>query len=197
MSTPSLDPINAAPQVASVSALAALLGVDKAAVSRRVGRLEAQGLLTTQNGGPGKPKLIDVAAYLKATEQTTDAIRAANGGAKPSPAADPAPSDPTLAHQQSRKAAYAADLLEIELGVARGALVRADDVRDAMAHAAGALVRGLESLAAKAEDFAAVVAHGGVQALRAEIKAAIRDLRERLAADMTLLATERAGGGEE
>jgi hypothetical protein len=54
-----------------------MLAVDKAAVSRCVERLERQGHIETsaKNGR----KLVNVAAYLAATEQTTDAIRAANG----------------------------------------------------------------------------------------------------------------------
>jgi DNA-binding transcriptional MocR family regulator len=193
VSIPSLNPSGEQPQLASVSALAALVGVDKAAVSRRVTRLEAQGLITTQCDGPGKPKLINVAAYLSATAQTGDAIRTANGvAAKAEP-----PADLTLAQHQARKTAIQADLAQIELDRARGVLVRADDVRDAMAHAAGELVRGLESLAARADELASALARDGVAGLRAAIKDAVRDLRERMAADMTLLATERAGDGDE
>ena len=193
MSIPSLNPSGEQPQLASVSALAALVGVDKAAVSRRVTRLEAQGLITTQCAGPGKPKLISVAAYLKATEQTADAIRTANGVA----AKAEAPASPSLAQQQERITSVRADLLQIELDTAKGLLVRADDVRDAMAHAAGELVRGLESLAARADELASALARDGVAGLRAAIKDVVRDLRERMAADMTLLATEKAGDGDE
>ena len=64
----------------TVSALARARGVDKAAISRRVARLEAAGALTTRAGERGT-KLINVAEFNLAVEMTKDAIREANGRA--------------------------------------------------------------------------------------------------------------------
>jgi DNA-binding IscR family transcriptional regulator len=64
----------------SVSALARALGVDKAAVSRRVARLEAAGALSTRAGERGT-KLINHDEFNLAVEMTKDAIRETNGRA--------------------------------------------------------------------------------------------------------------------
>lgn len=193
MSTTSINTDNSPAQFASVSELARMLRLDKAGVSRRVARLEKQGLVETRAGAPGEPKLVNVAAYLAAIEQTTDAIRAANGAV----AKADAPADPTLAAQQSRLVAIRAELAQIDLDKARGLLLPLADVREAMAHAAGRLVRGLEALVGRAGDFTAAVARDGEPGMRAALKEAVRDLRERLALDMTAAATEMPEDGDE
>ena len=199
MTTPSLNPSGDKPQLASVSALAVLMGVDKAAVSRRVSKLEAQGLLATQCDGPGKAKLIDVAAYLAATAQTVDAVRALNGAqARPQATAPaPAPAEGTLAQSQALRAAIRAEREQLDLDKAKGLLVPVEQVRDAMAHAAGELVRGLETLPGRAAELAATVGREGEPGARAALKDFVRELRERLAADMTLAAAERAEDDDE
>lgn len=58
----------------TVSALARARGVNKAAISRRVTRLEAAGVLATRPGTRGT-KLIAIAEFDLACVQTTDAIR--------------------------------------------------------------------------------------------------------------------------
>jgi DNA-binding MarR family transcriptional regulator len=195
VSTPDLNTLNAQPQFASITDLAAMLNVDKAAVSRKAARLEAKGLLKSQSAGPGRPKMIEVAAYLAATEQTTDAIRAANGAlarAEPDRAADP-----SLAQAQTRRALIQADLAQIELDKARGLLVAVEDVRDAAAHAGGELARGLSALSARAAEIAAAVARDGEAGARAVLKSIERELRERLASDMSLLAAGPAQDADE
>ena len=196
MSTPQIDPVNSQAQLASISDLAAMLGVDKAAVSRRVARFEASGQLARAVTSPGRPKLVNVAAYLAAAEQSADAIRALNGTGEPADEPKEALS-PSLAKEQTRRVAIQADLAQLELDKARGALVAVADVRDAMARAAGELVRGLDMLTARADDLAAAVASGGVPGLRLALKEMVRGLRERLAGDMTLLADETAAEGND
>ena len=193
MSTVDLNSRNDQPQFASVTAIAAMLGVDKAAVSRRAARLEASGAIQTVRDG--RQKLINVAAYLAATEQTLDAVRAANG-AQASPDKAP-PADPTLAAQQARHVAIRADLAQIDLDKARGVLVPIDDVRESMTRAAGELVRSLEALPGKADDIAAALTRDGVPGLRVALKDIVRSVRERLASAMTILAAETAEDGEE
>lgn len=193
MTTPALNAANAA-QFASVTDLAGMLGVDKAVVSRKVKRFEASGALEATPAAPGRQKLVNVAAYLAAADQSIDAIRALNGAfAQAEPAAELGAS-PILAKEQARRVAIQADLAQIELDTARGTLVQVGDVRDAMARAAGELVRGLDGLTARADDFASAVASGGVPGLRSALKEAIRELRERLAAEMTLLAADKPDG---
>src|ERR1700722_10888283 len=73
----------------SVSALARELGRDKAGVSRRVSRMEAQGLLKSRVGESGQ-KLVNRAEFDRVASETTDAIQSANGRrrAAPSPVAE-------------------------------------------------------------------------------------------------------------
>jgi DNA-binding MarR family transcriptional regulator len=159
----------------TVSALARLRGVDKAAVSRRVARLEAAGALTTRAGERGT-KLINVAEFTHAVEMTKDAVREANGraaspihrtaaetnGRRSAAASQVAeadmgntPSDPILAREQARKTKIAADLGQIELDRRLGLLVPLDDVVSAARTAAERLRRGVEQMGSRAEDVAA------------------------------------------
>jgi DNA-binding MarR family transcriptional regulator len=171
----------------TVTALAAARGVDKSAMSRRIARLEAQGLLAARKAG--KAKLINVLQFDEAVAATRDAIREMNGrGGALEPGAEDR--DPVLAQEQARRVRIQADIAQIELDRARGTLIEVDDAQDAMARAAGRLVRGLETLPTRVEEWAAALAQGGVQAMRAAIRETVRDLRERLAAEMTLLASE-------
>lgn len=163
-----------------------MLGLDKAGVSRKIARLEAQGLIETQPRSPGKPVQVNVAAFLAATEQSADAIRTANG--VKAKAADTA--DPRLSREQTRRVAIQADLAQIELDRQRGVLVPVEEVREAMARAAGELVRVLEMLPGRATEIAAAIARDGEPAVRAALKDFVRNARERLAAAMTLLAKD-------
>ena len=66
------------PGWATVSELARIRGVDKSAVSRRVARLEEQGLLATRQGA-GRAKLVRVEEYDRVVAETGDAVLEANG----------------------------------------------------------------------------------------------------------------------
>ena len=54
--------------------------ITKGPLSRRVSRLEAHGLLQTR-AGTGGTKLVNVAQFLKAVDQTGDLVKEANGAA--------------------------------------------------------------------------------------------------------------------
>lgn len=175
----------------SISDLAREQMVDKAAISRRVKRLEAQGLVTTRRGRGGT-KLVAAAEFYRASEQATDAVRALNGGSARDVAALDAiaPGDPSLARQQARRAGLDADLKELELQERLGQLLPIKDVEAAMVRCAEAMVRAVDQIGGRADDLAAAVARDGVGGARTILRELSRDLRVRLGQEMRLLEAE-------
>jgi len=168
----------------TISELARLRGVDKSAISRRVVRLEAQGLIETRRGN-GSTKLVNVAAFDRAAGQTVDAIREQNGrGASLAAIGAPdaaLPGDPILAREQARRASYDADLKKLDLDQRLGLLIPIDQVRDAMAACGQAMGRLVDQMPTKAEEIAAAVARDGAPGARAILKTLSRELRAELA----------------
>jgi DNA-binding Lrp family transcriptional regulator len=171
------------PEWASLAELAGHFGVSPPAIKKRVERLERLGMLETQQ--VGKRKLVNVSQYLAGAEATFDAVRAASGSLGDAGGSDEDGS-PVLAKEQARKVKLQADLAQLQLDKALGVMVEISAVEDAMALAAGAIVRVLEAVPGRA-DFAAAVARDGEQGARRVLKEMVREVRERLAASMTLM----------
>jgi DNA-binding MarR family transcriptional regulator len=147
----------------NISELAALRGRNKAAVSRRVARMERDGLLRSRKG-PGGQKLVNVEEFTRLADTEIDAVNEANGilaGAEP---------DPILHKEQARKTRIAADLAQIELDRQLGLLVAIEDVQSAARAAAERLRRGVEQMGSRAEDVAA----GQTSPFAAALLAALR-----------------------
>jgi hypothetical protein len=178
----------------SVSALARLRGVDKAAISRKVARLAAAGDLTTRAGAHGT-KLVNRAEFDRVAEMTTDAIQTANGRrrAADSPVAAADMGDvvgPVLSHQQARKTQISADIAQLQLDELRGSLVRVADISAGAAVQGETLARRIDQMLPEwADDLAAVVAKDGTAGLRAALKGKARELRGALAEAFAALAT--------
>jgi MarR family len=195
----------------SITDLARAIGRDKAGVSRRVARFEAQGLLKTRVGESGQ-KLVNRAEFDRVASATVDAIQEANGrAASPinrmaaetngrrravaSPVAAAAmvdgPDDPILSRQQARKTMLAADIAQLQLDELRGSLVRVADISAGAAVQGETLARRIDQMLPEwADDLAAVVAKDGTAGLRAALKVKARELRDVLAeAFATLAAT--------
>ena len=117
----------------SINELARTLGVTPAPVSRRVAKLEGQGLIETRR--KGQRKLVDLEAYMSTVKRVEDGVRAANGRlAAPGRSAGSSEphrpvarsmdtdlfGDPVLAVEQARKARADADLKELQLEQRRG-----------------------------------------------------------------------------
>ncbi len=169
----------------SVSELARLRGVDKAAISRRVKRYEDQGLLTSRTG-KGGTKEVCVAAFDRAAGEATDAVRELNGsggGAAAGPVAA-LPGDPSLARQQARRAGYDADLKELELKERLGELVPVKDVEEAIVVLAENFVRAIEQMPARAEEGFAEATKGGLAGFRAFLRALANGVRDTLERDL-------------
>jgi hypothetical protein len=147
----------------TVSALARARGVDKAAISRRVARLEAAGALTTRAGERGT-KLVNRAEFDRVAVETVDAVNAANGlkaqaardgevGASAGPVNASAGLG-LLSRAQASKTAAQASLVRLELGQRLGQLLPVEEMRRAAADCAMRLRRSVETTHARAEDVA-------------------------------------------
>jgi DNA-binding MarR family transcriptional regulator len=193
----------------NISDLARLRGITKGPLSRRVTRLEENGLITTKVGERGQ-KLVNVAEFDLAAERTVDAIRAQNGlkGRKRSaPIADKALAppmgdgenefSPILAHEQARRVAYMADLAKLRRDEKLGTLLPTEKIAEAAAQCAEALNRIIDQLPGRADEIASAVAKDGESGVRNFLRSVVRDMRERLADEMQRLATmsgEAPGG---
>lgn len=141
-----------------LSELARAKGVSRQSIFERLRRLESQGHALSRPG-PGRTVLVHVARFDHAVGETTDAVRALNGTRDQRSGSSP--SVGSLAREQARRAAYDADLKELELGLRRGTLVEVERVRDAFAVCGETLVRGLENMAGRADEAAAAIARDG------------------------------------
>jgi hypothetical protein len=165
----------------TVSALARARGVDKAAISRRVARLEAAGALTTRCGEHGT-KLVNVAEFSHAVEMATDAIREANGrrsagsdlvagetvdavreakGRNAGAARDGegvSSAGLVLSNEQASKTAAQARLAQLDLAERLGQLLPLEKARQAARNAAERLRRGVDQMPARAEEVASALA---------------------------------------
>jgi hypothetical protein len=142
--------------------------------------------------GDGK---VDPAAAVSAIERSRDPARAVTSGeVKNEPAADasaavqsasaPDPlADDKALHIQSnaRRQKFLADKAELEFREMSGALVRKDDVEDAMAEAGRRIRDGLDSIVTWSEEIEAAARKDGVSGVRATLKEKIRVLEDMIA----------------
>jgi hypothetical protein len=177
---------------ASISELARLRGVDVAAISRRVAKLEAQRLLKSR-AGPRGAKLIDIAVFDRVVGATTDATRELNGR-RHMPANTSRAGEPSLPSQQARRAGYDADLKRLALEERLGRIAPLDRVRRAIVEFAQTLARVIDQRPSRVEEMIAANAKGGLQAARAVEKAERRELREEMAKAMDAIADAAEGG---
>lgn len=181
----------------SISELAKRKGLRKQTVAEKVSRYEAQGILTTQPGGRGRPKLVNLAEFDKVAGEAGDAIRELSAVTGAPSEGKPEGNNPVLAREQARRVAYQADLAKLDLDERLGKLLPIDEVEKAMVRCAQALVRAIDRLPGRAEELASRVAHEGSQGARAILKETARDLRATLAREMRLLASEQEPEGQE
>lgn len=175
----------------SISALAAAKNISQQAVSRRVARLKAQGLLSPRPGPRGTIEIC-VAEFDRVTGQSTDLARATT---HLSPPDGDTPNDGVVpAHvytaEQARRTAYQADLAKLDLDERLGKLLPVDAVEAAMARCAAAMVRQIDQLPSRADDIATAVGVEGTLGARQALKAAARELRETIAREMRILLAQ-------
>lgn len=173
----------------TVSDLAAARGVSKQAIAKRVSRLEDLGG-DISRPGPGRTKLINVAAFDRLVGETGDAFRTQapttpGRPLPPQPVSDA--NNPILAQEQAKRVAYQAELARLDLEERLGKLLPVDAVVEAMTRCAEAMVRTIDQLPGRADDVAAAVAKDGAAGARAYMRIMARDLRDVLARELRLL----------
>ena len=139
------------PGWASISELATRRGRDKAAISRRVSRLEKDGLLRARRG-PNGTKLVNIEAFERLADADVDAVNEMNG------LRTGADADPNLHREQARKAAFSADLLELQREERLGKLLPLEEARQAARNCAERLRRAAEQMPTRAEEVASGLA---------------------------------------
>jgi phage terminase Nu1 subunit (DNA packaging protein) len=174
----------------SISELARLKGLGKAAVSERVSGFVAKGLLSTKPG-KGKVKLVNLAAFDRVAGETTDLARAAGAETKrlnlapAAPAQLPAdPLAPVYTAEQARHMAYKAESAKLDLEERQGKILQAAAVAAAITMAGEAIARAVDQMPALADDLAAAVAQTGAAGARTLLKARARDIRELMAREL-------------
>ena len=196
------DPNTADAGWVSVSELARLKGLSKAAVSERVARFIRGGQLSTKPG-KGKVKLVNLAAFDRVAGETTDLAKATGHATRkaqtvagiPSPSLPPGadPLAPVYTAEQARHMAYKAESARLDLEERQGKIVAIAAVEQAITAAAEALARAIEQLPTLADDLAAAVAQSGAAGARTLLKARARETRELMARELTaILATRPA-----
>jgi DNA-binding Lrp family transcriptional regulator len=179
-----LDPNTPDAAWVSISELARLKGLSKAAVSERVKGLVDKGQLATKPG-KGKVVLVNLAAFDRAIGETTDLARAAGAETKrltSSSARDDAA--PIYTAEQARHMAYKAESARLDLEERQGKILSVADVAAAIATAGDAIARAIEQLPTMADDVAAAVAQAGASGARTALKAKARDLRDLVAKEL-------------
>ncbi|QEL26142.1 hypothetical protein FQV39_28690 [Bosea sp. F3-2] len=169
----------------SISELARLKGLSKAAVSERVKGLIQKGQLSTKPG-KGKVVLVNLAAFDRVIGETTDLAKAAGAETKrlstsPQPRDDAAP---IYTAEQARHMAYKAESARLDLEERQSKILQVADVSNAIAAAGDAIARAIEKLPTMADDIASAVAQSGATGARTELKAKARDLRELVAKEL-------------
>lgn len=194
-----IDPNTADAGWVSVSELARLKGLSKAAVSERVARFIRGGQLSTKPG-KGKVKLVNLAAFDRVAGETTDLAKAAGHATRRQTAAGaPAPSlppgsdplAPIYTAEQARHMAYKAESARLDLEERQGKIVAIAAVEQAVTAAAAALARAIDQLPTLADDIAAAVAQSGASGARALLKAKARETRELMARELTAILANR------
>lgn len=172
----------------SISELARLKGLGKAAISERVAGYIAKGLLSTRPG-KGKVKLVNLAAFDRVAGETTDLAKVTGAETRRQHAAPipPPPSDPLApiyTAEQARHMAYKAESAKLDLEERQGKILLVADVTAAITLAGEALARAIDQMPSLADDLAAAVAQTGAAGARTLLKAKARETRELMAREL-------------
>ena len=98
----------------------------------------------------------------------------------------------SFSKERAKREAYQAELARLEYERQTGAILARAEVADAMVAAGRKIRQGLDHLVGRADELTAVAIDGGAPALRAALKAVVRDMETRIAESLVLM-----GEGEE
>lgn len=161
-------------------------GVSPQAISKAV--LAGKIAYTTS----GRRKMIDAAAADFALgEVVEDLAPAAPGGRRLES------SSVSLTKARTESEIYRGKIAKLEYDRQIGALLEVAEVEASMSRAAAVIVHALELIPARAEDVAAAVASGGVAACREVLRTAVRDVRDRVHREMTVLSDEQLAADDD
>ncbi|RWC98974.1 MAG: hypothetical protein EOS73_29385 [Mesorhizobium sp.] len=182
-----------------MSEIAAMRGVSKVAIKKRVDRYEAEGLLTTRRNG--RERQVDLAAFDKAIGSVGDAYREqAAETVREEKTAEPSGPPSALRDAQTEKAQWEARRSALDVSERLGKLVPVIEVETAMVRAGEAIVRAIEQLPSFAGEIM-TAAKEGEPALRRKLRDIKDQIRRRAADALTLQrdagqADEDSGGNE-
>jgi len=174
------EPIGAnAPRtvMSSIAEIARRDGVSKPTVSNKVKRLVEQHGLTVERDGQGRVAAVNVAEFDYLLNRYSD----------PSKAQAPARDEPVAPNNESYDEAlrlktwHEAERKRLELAQMAGELVRAAEIRDAIAASAVTIAQIVDRLPNAADDLAAAVAREGSHGLRVALKKLAVSMREEIA----------------
>lgn len=162
-----------------IAELAELKGKTRQTVWEKVSRLEADGLLTTKRGQGGS-RLVNVAEYDRAVNETTDFAREqAAETVRLNREADWG--DTRLRDANRRKVEYEAALKSIELKKAVGALVEITQMNEVIAEVGEEIKKPLEQVLLRADEITAAASSGGAVAVRTKLREIIFAVRTEIA----------------
>ncbi len=172
----------------SVSALARRRGRDKALVSRQVGKLVADGKLTTYPGARRGEKLVNFVEFERALGAVSDPVKehaaaTARLFREELPLAEPEPTaaaNTSVAELQRRKLTIEAELRKLDLAERRGEMVPIAAIMVTLREIADSIVPLFDRLPLRAGEIAAAARDGEV-AVRTLLKTIAYEMRARAA----------------
>lgn len=164
--------------------LARRRNVSRAAITKRVGQLEAEGKISTRR--EGKSRLVELASFDRAVGETGDAYKE-----QAAESARRSPSAPAMRDAQTEKAQYEARLKALDLAERMGELlpIRGEHGIEAAAAAIGvALARDADGMIRYADDIATAVSKEGVAGARRVLREIGNKFRQSFAESLAKLA---------
>ncbi|SFK83265.1 hypothetical protein SAMN05444581_1279 [Methylocapsa palsarum] len=181
-----------------INGLARQKGISGPVMSRRIARLEAQGLIETK-AGARNAKLVNLVAYDRVYEKTRDVVRSMNAQQsdhvpKTSDDPDPDPNEKCLSQEQARRTSYLAEMARMDLEERQKKLLPVADVAAAVRACGERIIAAVDLFASRADEGAAAVGKDGVVGMRTFLKALARDYRTAVAHELQGLAEQGLAG---
>jgi len=170
----------------SISEIAKKLELTSQAISQRVAKLEALGLISTKK--EGTTKLVPFAGYQRLIGQTGDPNKQAGWRTRKRRNGETPDEGGTYLESQTRKIRLDAEFRALQVAKLKGELVPIRSVETSLSVAAARIVRVLDRLPTRTDEIISCVTdHSAnpVPRVRALLKQVVRDIRTEMAAAMT------------
>lgn len=166
--------------------LARRRNVSRAAITKRVGQLEAEGKIATRR--EGKSRMVELAEFDRAVGEVGDAVK--EQAAQTTKGSTPTP---VMRDAQTERAQYEARLKALDLAERQRALLPikgAHGIEAAAAEIGVVLARDLDDLAGYADDIATAVSKDGVAGARRLLKEIAVKVRRQVAESLSQIANQ-------